>query len=396
MGAGGGRGRAGQAQGCLWGPVRAKIGGSVSLQPPNAHTWGLRAPYRADLDECALREDRCSLRADCLNAPGSYRCVCRHGFTGDGFSCDGESGEGPERDSHLSLDPQVLTAVSGLPDLPRSLPTPHAGVLERMHLQPVGPQARPSVTGGGCLLPQTLDARSLWMWGAGTLAYFPGPSTWVLRHQVPCLPELGSEFPVLLACSLEPWVTTKGLTGATCPLCVGPGQLAPSPLPLGVPQTGTNVLRTWTSARTGSASMPPAGTAASVRWASAPQRTTAPAGVRPGAAGLGDAAGGPRGAAGAGCQVRWADLGSPQMWTSVFSGTSACSGAARTCPECSAVCAVAAMSWTAVGATAQVGGQPGCGCGRAPGSLPPCPQTSSRMSCSGGACLTPHHQQHPN
>lgn len=209
------------------------------------------------------------------------------------------------------------------------------------------------------------------MWGAGTLVYFPGPSTRGPCHQVPCLPE-----------SLEPWVTTKGLIGATCPPCMGPGQLAPSLLPLGVPQTGMNVPRTWTSARTGSASMPPAGTAVSVRWASAPRRTTAPAGVRPGAAGLGDAAG-------AGCRARRADLGSPQMWTSVSSGTSACSGAARTCPECSAVSAVGATSWTAVGATAQVWGQPGCGCGRAPGSPPPCPQTSSPMSCSGGGLSDP-------
>lgn len=306
------------------------------------------------------------------------------------------AGRGPRGTAICPWIPRCSQRSVGFLTYPDPCPHHTLGCWRGCTFSPWAHRPGPASLGGGCLLPQTLDARSLWMWGAGTLAYFPGPSTWVLRHQVPCLPELGSEFPVLLACSLEPWVTTKGLTGATCPLCVGPGQLAPSPLPLGVPQTGTNVLRTWTSARTGSASMPPAGTAASVRWASAPQRTTAPAGVRPGAAGLGDAAGGPRGAAGAGCQVRWADLGSPQMWTSVFSGTSACSGAARTCPECSAVCAVAAMSWTAVGATAQVGGQPGCGCGRAPGSLPPCPRTSSRMSCSGGACLTPHHQQHPH
>lgn len=72
-------------------PVRAEIGGSASLQPPNAHTWGLRAPCPTDLDECAFWEHGCSLRADCLNVPGSYRCVCRQGFMGDGFSCEGES-----------------------------------------------------------------------------------------------------------------------------------------------------------------------------------------------------------------------------------------------------------------------------------------------------------------
>lgn len=171
---------------------------------------------------------------------------------------------------------------------------------------------------------------------------------------------------------------------------------APSPLPLGVPQTGTNVLRTWTSARTGSASMPPAGTAASVRWASAPRRTTAPAGVRPGPQGWGTPQVGPGvgGAAGAGGRARRADLGSPQMWTSVFSGTSVCSGAARTCPGCSAASVVGATSWTAAAATARVCGQ-GSGCGRAPGSRPPALGPLPECPIP-GACLTPHLQPHPH
>lgn len=172
---------------------------------------------------------------------------------------------------------------------------------------------------------------------------------------------------------------------------MGPGQLAPSPLPLGVPQTGTNVLRTWTSVRTGSASMPPAGTAVNVRWASAPRRTTAPVGVRPGAARLGDTAG-------AGCQARRADLGSPQTWTSAFSGTSVCSGAARTCPECSAASAVRAMSWTAVVAIAQVWGQPGWGGGRR-GRAYCLPALRSLLECpilEGGGLSDPHLQQCPH
>lgn len=49
-----------------------------------------------------------------------------------------------------------------------------------------------------------------------------------------------------------------------------------------------------------------------------------------------------------------ADLESPQMWTSAFWGTSVCSGAARTCLECSAVSVMRAMSWTAAVVTAQV------------------------------------------
>lgn len=184
--------------------------------------------------------------------------------------------------------------VSGLPDPPRSTAhTTRWGAGEDV-CSAHGATRQAQHDGG---LSSLLDSECTEPSGCGEQEHSlpsPDPSTRVLRHQVPCLPEPGSEFPEQLACSPEPWLTTEGLTGAICPLYVGPGQLAPSPLLLGVPQTGTSVLRTWTSARTGSASMPWAGTAASARWASAPRRTTVPAGVRPGAAGLGDTVGGSR------------------------------------------------------------------------------------------------------
>lgn len=73
--------------------------GLPRCSPPIRTLWGsgLWAPCRADLDECSFREHRCSPRAYCLNAPGSYRCVCHRGFSGDGFSCEGESGTGGPR-----------------------------------------------------------------------------------------------------------------------------------------------------------------------------------------------------------------------------------------------------------------------------------------------------------
>lgn len=40
-----------------------------------------------DIDECALGEHACSENADCINTIGSYDCVCREGFAGDGFKC---------------------------------------------------------------------------------------------------------------------------------------------------------------------------------------------------------------------------------------------------------------------------------------------------------------------
>uniref|UniRef100_A0A7N5ZUD6 Fibrillin 2b n=1 Tax=Anabas testudineus TaxID=64144 RepID=A0A7N5ZUD6_ANATE len=44
-----------------------------------------------DQDECSLEEHNCNPNADCVNTPGSYRCTCKEGFNGDGFSCSGEA-----------------------------------------------------------------------------------------------------------------------------------------------------------------------------------------------------------------------------------------------------------------------------------------------------------------
>lgn len=44
----------------------------------------------SDQDECSAEDHNCNLNADCVNTPGSYRCTCKEGFNGDGFSCIGE------------------------------------------------------------------------------------------------------------------------------------------------------------------------------------------------------------------------------------------------------------------------------------------------------------------
>ena len=40
-----------------------------------------------DIDECSEPDHGCHLEAECLNQPGSYACVCREGFRGDGKHC---------------------------------------------------------------------------------------------------------------------------------------------------------------------------------------------------------------------------------------------------------------------------------------------------------------------
>nr|XP_006816512.1 PREDICTED: fibrillin-2-like [Saccoglossus kowalevskii] len=42
---------------------------------------------RTYVDECATGDDNCDVNADCYNGLGNYGCLCRDGFTGDGFSC---------------------------------------------------------------------------------------------------------------------------------------------------------------------------------------------------------------------------------------------------------------------------------------------------------------------
>lgn len=46
-----------------------------------------------DQDECSFEDHNCNPNADCVNTPGSYRCTCKDGFNGDGFSCSGETDE---------------------------------------------------------------------------------------------------------------------------------------------------------------------------------------------------------------------------------------------------------------------------------------------------------------
>ena len=45
--------------------------------------------YLADIDECETMMDDCDENADCINTEGSFECVCKPGYTGDGKDCEG-------------------------------------------------------------------------------------------------------------------------------------------------------------------------------------------------------------------------------------------------------------------------------------------------------------------
>ena len=41
-----------------------------------------------DVNECAIGRDNCDINANCTNTEGSFTCVCRKEFYGDGVSCE--------------------------------------------------------------------------------------------------------------------------------------------------------------------------------------------------------------------------------------------------------------------------------------------------------------------
>ena len=45
--------------------------------------------FFSDVNECETGVDDCDVNANCSNAEGSYRCLCKTGFEGNGTTCQG-------------------------------------------------------------------------------------------------------------------------------------------------------------------------------------------------------------------------------------------------------------------------------------------------------------------
>ena len=60
----------------------------------DGHTPNLSQFYHffcvvTDIDECTTNAHDCHLDATCSNTGGSFTCICKQGYSGDGKQCDG-------------------------------------------------------------------------------------------------------------------------------------------------------------------------------------------------------------------------------------------------------------------------------------------------------------------
>ena len=50
-----------------------------------------------DIDECDAKDVRCDPNANCINKPGSFKCICKEGFKGDGVNCVSDAPTGKQK-----------------------------------------------------------------------------------------------------------------------------------------------------------------------------------------------------------------------------------------------------------------------------------------------------------
>lgn len=62
----------------------------MSMNEWHCYTWYSQLSHYTyiGIDECEM--EPCSVYANCFSTDGSYHCICKEGFIGDGFDCEGK------------------------------------------------------------------------------------------------------------------------------------------------------------------------------------------------------------------------------------------------------------------------------------------------------------------
>ncbi len=83
-----GDGRVGNGEQCDDGNRMSGDGCSSACQlEPGFNCQGTQPSVCTDVNECTNGTAQCSVNAICVNTPGSYTCVCRPGYSGNGWMC---------------------------------------------------------------------------------------------------------------------------------------------------------------------------------------------------------------------------------------------------------------------------------------------------------------------
>ena len=45
--------------------------------------------FTTDINECLSEQQNCHSDANCTNIKGSHNCICKHGYQGNGYYCEG-------------------------------------------------------------------------------------------------------------------------------------------------------------------------------------------------------------------------------------------------------------------------------------------------------------------
>ena len=64
-----------------------------------------------DVNECKKNSHKCDKNAECNNTRGSYTCICKPGYSGDGYNCQGIVHLLPHRKKQIILRSETCSII---------------------------------------------------------------------------------------------------------------------------------------------------------------------------------------------------------------------------------------------------------------------------------------------